>query len=122
MGQMKIVLEGERSPSVNEYYSTPHWAKRNGIAKRVHETVQRRLREMGIGPGETCNNKVNITVIGYFDKRPLDASNVSIKLYEDALKGWLIEDDSPRYVESVTAISKVDRTNPRVEIILTEVL
>jgi Holliday junction resolvase RusA-like endonuclease len=122
MGQLTIVLSGERSPSVNEYYSTPHWAKRNKIAQTVHQTVQNRLREMGIGPGETCNNRVSITVIGYFDKRPLDASNISLKLYEDALKGWLIEDDSPKYVEAVTAVSKVDKANPRVEIILTEVL
>lgn len=121
MGQLTIVLPGERSPSVNEIYSSPHWSKRNAIAKRVHETVHNRLREMGIGPGETCNNRVAITVIGYFDKRPLDSSNISIKIYEDSLKGWLIEDDSPKFVESVTAISRVDKLNPRVEIILTEV-
>jgi len=121
MGQLTIVLPGERSPSVNEYYSTPHWSKRNAIARRIHETVQNRLRQMGIGPGETCNNRVSITVVGYFDKRPLDASNISAKMYEDSLKGWLIEDDSPKYVEAITAVSRVDKSNPRVEIILTEV-
>ena len=122
MAQMTIVLPGERSPSQNEYYSSKHWRKRNEIAKRVHETVQMRLRELGIGPGETCNNRVSITVIGYFDNHPLDSSNVAGKLYEDALKGWLIEDDSIKHVKAMTTISEVDKIKPRVEIILTEVL
>lgn len=122
MGQMTIVLPGERSPSQNEYYSSPHWSKRNEIAKRVHQTVRNRLQQMGIGPGETCNNRVDIEVIGYFDKRPLDSSNIAVKLYEDALKGWLIEDDSLDYVRKVGGESRVDKENPRVEIVLTEVI
>jgi hypothetical protein len=122
MGQMTIVLPGLRSPSMNEIYSTPHWSKRNKIAHDIHATVRNRLREMGIGPGETCNNPVTITVVGYFDKRPLDCSNLAAKIFEDSLKGWLIEDDSPEYVQAVTTISKVDKANPRVEIILTEVI
>jgi hypothetical protein len=77
---------------------------------------------MGIGPGETCNNRVDIEVIGYFDKRPLDSSNIAVKLYEDALKGWLIEDDSLDYVRKVGGESRVDKENPRVEIVLTEVI
>jgi hypothetical protein len=122
MGQMTIVLEGVRSPSTNEFYSTPHWSVRNRIAQGIHATVRNRLREMGIGPGETCNNRVDIEVIGYFDKRPLDSSNIAAKLFEDALKGWLIEDDSITYVRKVSSESRVVKTNPRVEIILTEVL
>jgi hypothetical protein len=122
MGQLTIVLPGVRSPSMNEFYSTPHWSRRNKIAQDIHAVVRNRLREMGIGPGDTCNNKVAITVVGYFDKRPLDSSNISAKLFEDALKGWLIEDDSPQYVESMTTISRVDKLNPRVEITLIEVL
>ncbi len=120
-GQLTIVLQGERSPSQNEYYSSPHWAVRAKLVKRIHATVQRRLVEMGIKQGTTCNKRVAIEVSAYFDKRPLDASNILLKAYEDSLKGWLIEDDSPKYVEKVTAISRIDKANPRVEITLTEV-
>ncbi len=121
MGELTIILPGERSPSQNEYYSSPHWSARSKIAKRIHTTVQERLRQMGIRPGETCNKRVAIEVTNYFDKRPLDASNICLKIYEDALKGWLLEDDSPAYVDRVTAISRIDRSNPRVEITIKEV-
>lgn len=122
MGQMTIVLPGERSPSQNEYYSSPHWSTRSRMAQRIHAVVQNRLREMDIGPGETCRKQVEIEVVGYFDKRPLDASNIVVKVYEDALKGWLIVDDSPKWVARVSATSRTDKENPRVEIIITEVV
>jgi Holliday junction resolvase RusA-like endonuclease len=121
VGELTIVLPGERSPSQNEYYSSPHWSIRSKIAKRIHTTVQERLLSMGIRKGETCNKRVAIEVTNYFDKRPLDASNICLKIYEDSLKGWLIEDDSPAYVDRVTAISRLDRKNPRVEITIREV-
>ena len=121
MAQLTIVLHGERSPSQNFYYSSPHWSKRSKMAAQIHATVQRRLMAMGIEKGTTCNKRVAIEVIGYFDKRPLDSSNVCGKVYEDALKGWLIVDDSIKYVGRVSSESRIDRLNPRVEIIITEV-
>ena len=103
------------------YYSSPHWSIRSRIAAKIHAAVQRRLIEMGIRKGETCNKRVAITIVNYFDKRPLDASNICGKIFEDSLKGWLIEDDSPKYVDSLTTISRIDKANPRVEITLSEV-
>jgi len=91
------------------------------MAAAIHATVHRRLEAMGIEKGTTCNKRVEIEVVGYFDKRPLDSSNVAGKLYEDALKGWLIEDDSIKHVAGLTTRSRIDKVNPRVEIILTEV-
>lgn len=122
MGQMTIVLPGLRSPSQNEYYSSPHWSARQRMAKRIHSTVQNRLREMDIGPGETCRKRVDLEIVCYFDKRPLDSSNIVAKVFEDALKGWLIVDDSPKWVNRVSTLSQVDKENPRVEIIITEVI
>lgn len=76
---------------------------------------------MGIQPGTTCNKRVEIEVVGYFDKRPLDADNICSKIYLDSLKGWLIEDDSPKFVDRVSTASRIDKENPRVEITLSEV-
>ena len=59
---------------------------------------------------------VDITVTVYFKHRPLDPCNIPAKLYIDGLLGVWLEDDSPRYVSSVTTRSRVDRDNPRVEI------
>ncbi len=91
------------------------------MAAQIHATVQRRLLQMGIEKGTTCNKRVEVEVVGYFDKRPLDPDNVCSKIYLDALKGWLIEDDSPKFIDRVSTASRIDKANPRVEIILTEV-
>jgi len=61
---------------------------------------------------------VEITVVAYFAGRMLDCSNIPVKIYEDALKGTLIHDDTPKYVWKVSAISRRDKKNPRIEIIL----
>ena len=116
---MTIILHGERSPSQNTYYSAPHWSTRSRLARQIHGTVRRRLMAMGIEPGTTCNRRVDIEVIGYFDQRPLDSDNVCAKIYIDALRGWLLEDDSPRWVRRVTTESRVSM-DPRVEITLIE--
>lgn len=121
MGELTIVLPGERSPSRNKFWSSPHWSVRSKEAKRIHALVQNRMLEMGIQQGETCNKRVEIEIVGYFDKSPLDCSNVEAKPYEDALKGWLIVDDSIKYVDGVTTRSREDKDNPRVEITIREV-
>ena len=119
MGALTIILHGHRSPSQNTYYSAPHWSVRSRLARQIHDTVRRRLMAMGIEMGTTCNRLVDIEVIAYFDQRPLDSDNVCSKLYIDALRGWLLEDDSPRWVRRVTTESRVSM-DPRVEITLIE--
>lgn len=121
MGELTIVLPGERCPSWNKYWAGVHRSKRQEDAKRIHAVVQERLRQMGIEPGTTCNKRVEIEIIAYFDKRVLDSSNVCGKPYEDALKGWLIVDDTPKHVDGMITRSRKDAANPRVEITLREV-
>lgn len=112
-----LILEGERPISWNDFYSGKHWSVRKAEADRVHWLVR-----SAIDPDSAAfQQPVAITVTGYFDKRPLDASNIAAKLYEDALKGWLIADDSWRHVYSVTTQTALDRTRPRVEIQIEEV-
>lgn len=120
MATMVIDLPNVRSPSQNEYYSTPHWTKRNGRAREIKELVWGRLLELGIRQGETCNKRIALTVVAYCTPPVLDSSNVAGKFFEDALKGWLLEDDSIEYVESMTTIAKPAMTD-YVQIILTEV-
>lgn len=120
MGQLIIDIPNLRSPSQNEYYSTPHWTKRNGRAREIKALVWGRLLELGIRQGETCNKRIALTVVAFCTPPCLDSSNVAGKLFEDALKGWLLEDDSIKYVYSMTTIAKLsDRDS--VTIILTEV-
>lgn len=111
-----ITLHGERPLSCNAYYAGMHWAKRKAEADRVHRLVRAALT----GYETPYSQPVDIEVIAYFDKRPLDASNVFAKVYEDAIKGWLIVDDSPKYVRSVKTVSLIDKFNPRVEIVIAD--
>lgn len=109
---MKIILEGERPMSVNKIYAGMHWSKRNAEAHRVHLLVREQL-DPGIAP---LDYPVTIQVTAYFKNRPLDASNICAKMYEDALIGLVIHDDGPKFVTSMTTRSRVDKKRPRVEI------
>ena len=59
---------------------------------------------------------VDIILSVYFQDRPQDADNVCSKPYIDALIGWVIHDDKPAYVRSVTTVSLIDKYRPRLEI------
>lgn len=61
---------------------------------------------------------VDISMVVYFGKRKrmYDSSNLPLKLYEDGLRGFVIKDDSPKYVRMVSAESRRDNARPRIEI------
>lgn len=106
-----IVLPGERPKSLNDYYSGQHWRARKKEADRVHELVRSYLDGQCL-----YSEPVSIRVTAYFGSHPQDASNIMAKLYEDALIDWVIVDDGPKHVRSVTTESRIDKDNPRVEI------
>ena len=109
---MKIVIKNERPISWNEFYSAGHWRKRQQYAKYVHDLVRYHKPRVI----EKLSYPVSIKMTVYFDKRPLDADNICAKIFIDGLKGWLLEDDNPKYVLSVETESRVDKKNPRIEI------
>lgn len=115
---IRLILAGERPASWNIFYSGQHWSKRRAEAERVHWLVRAAI-PAGI---QMITVPVKITLLAYFDKRPLDASNIAVKFYEDGLLGHLIQDDTPRFVRSVETVSLIDRRNPRVELVLEEVV
>jgi len=120
MRQITLILEGEQPISWNKMYSGLHWTKQQAEVTRVHLEVRAAL-----DPDELMfDQPVAITVRAYFKNRrvQLDCSNIPAKLYEDGLIGWLIQDDSPRYVRSMTTISLLDRDNPRIEIEIKEII
>ena len=112
-----LVLQGERPMSWNSFYSGGHWSKRDNEVKRVRVVV----REVLTGDEEPYQVPVDILVTGYFAEKPQDSDNICDKLYIDALKGRLLNDDDSRWVRIAASCSTVDKTNPRVEIRITEV-
>lgn len=112
---MKITLDGERPFSWNKYWAGLHWAKRSEEKERVKLLVR-----SVIDPDcQPFTQPVNLTFTVYFKNRPQDASNICVKPYEDALIGWLLTDDNPEHVASVTTIPRKDKNNPRMEIEIT---
>ena len=116
METITLVLPGEVPMSWNRIYAGGHWSIRRDEAERVHMLV-RSVIDPDQPPFET---QVDIEMHVYFENRRLqqDASNIAAKFYEDGLIGWVIENDSPRYVRSVKTMSLIDRKLPRVEIIV----
>ena len=114
---MKIVLQGERPISWNEFYAGVHWSKRKEEADRVHMLVKCVLinaREVII------TDMVDIHVTAYFKNRPQDPDNICVKPYIDGLIGNVIEDDTREFVRIVSSQSEIDKDNPRVEIEIVE--
>jgi Holliday junction resolvase RusA-like endonuclease len=112
----KLILPGERPMSWNKMYAGSHWSKRMAEVMRVGFVIRSQLA----GDEQPYTVPVDIRITAYFDTKPLDASNIAAKLYEDALKDWLLVDDTPAYVASMTTASRIDKDNPRVEIEIRE--
>jgi hypothetical protein len=109
---MKLILEGERPMSWNTLYAGKFWSVRKEEAERVHLTVLGELEPDSL----LYQNRVDIIITTYFDKRPYDSCNIPMKLYIDGLAGRLIIDDDIKYVRSSKSIVEIDRQRPRVEI------
>lgn len=107
-----------RPHSWNKYWAGEHYSKRAEGAHYIKMMTRSFLDPDKI---EMFENPVHITWTAYLEKHPIDASNICIKPFEDALIGWLIENDSPKYVPGMTVYSRIDKENPRIEVLIEEV-
>lgn len=107
---MKLLINNYRAPSWNQLYSASHWIKRKKMADEIHELVLAAYYENTMRKPRFLN-KVNITITAHFTNRLLDSDNIMAKLWIDGLKGYVITDDSPEFVESVTTKSVKDTKN-----------
>lgn len=93
--------------STNRYYSGKPFPVRNKDKDYWHWLVYSALNKNNI-PKEPYD--VPVEIIFSFDDR-LDCSNHSIveKMIEDAMKGWVIQDDTRRYVKRITTEFNTDK-------------
>ena len=86
--------------SLNKYYSGIHWKIRQKDADYIHALVIHELKMEGV-PEVPFKKPVEMHY--YFNDR-LDLSNhgAVVKMIEDALKGWVLIDDSRKYVKKIT--------------------
>ena len=110
--KMTFVITDERCPSWNSYYSGKHWAQRKAEVDRIHLLVRSLIDPITV---EMFRVPVHITITAHYKSKPVDPDNVCAKPYIDALKGWIIADDTLHYVKSVTTKSCLSNQN-RVEI------
>ena len=109
----KLILMDERPEGWNRTYSGQHWSKRKAEADRVHLTIRAAI---DLDTAKLYTVPVHIIITVYFSTRPLDPDNINAKHYIDGLKGLLLQDDTRKWVASVTTESHIDKARPRVEI------
>lgn len=108
----KIVLMGERPESYNNIIRW-HWRTFHKEVNRVKQLIL-----SAIGPCDPIGQPVNLVFTVFYEKRPLDTSNLSEKLYEDGLvAAGLLVDDNRKYVyDIIKRRPQIDKERPRIEI------
>lgn len=88
-----------RRYGLNAYYAGKHWSERKRDADELHRITQLCMRRARIRK-QPLETPVELRFL--FNDR-LDCSNhaVIVKAVEDAMKGWIIRDDSRRYVRRI---------------------
>src|SRR5690348_3604107 len=88
--ELVLVLDGERPASENVFWSGGHWRERREFAARAHLVVRAALG----GEPARITRCVDIEIVAYFDKYPLDSDNICGKPYVDGLvrAGLLVND------------------------------
>ena len=85
---------------LNAYYSGKHYQQRKRDAQELHALTLAALRRAGIKKRPVANP----VEIRFYWQDGLDIDNHAIigKGIVDALKGWILPDDSPRWVKKVS--------------------
>ena len=84
---------------LNAYYAGLHWAVREQRADAWHRRVHAALRDESIRP-RLFRKPVRITFF-WDDRLDIDNHAIAAKCTVDALRGYLLENDSRRYVRAV---------------------
>lgn len=96
--------------------------ERGLIAEGIHTLVQGYLlkEKISIQKPKFFIGPVTIDIVAYFKENALDPDNIPAKIFIDGLKGFILHDDTWKDVSSVTTRSRMDKVNPRIEIVVEE--
>ena len=81
---------------LNKIYAGVHWSKRKKQAEEIHNLVRYELQRQKI-PRRMFQKPVEL-IFKYNSRLDLSNHSYLAKLIEDALRGYLIADDSRKYV------------------------
>lgn len=85
---------------MNGIYSGTHWSKRKRKADQIHRAVYAALQHANI-PKKPLSFPVKVHIC-YNSRLDIDNHGYLAKLIVDGLKGYIIQDDSRRYVKELT--------------------
>jgi hypothetical protein len=80
---------------LNSYYAGKHWSERKRDADEMHWLVRAAMSRAGI-PHRCCERPVQIT-FRHNTRMDVDNHAVIEKYIVDAMKGWLLQEDSKRF-------------------------
>lgn len=86
--------------SLNRIYGGIHWGVRRKQSQKVHEIVRLSMKSQNI-PKTTFKKPVSIA-FKWHSKLDLDNHGYIAKLIIDSLKGYLIKDDTEKYINKIT--------------------
>lgn len=86
--------------SLNRIYGGIHWGIRKKQSQKIHEAVRLSLQAQNV-PKEPFKAAVDIT-FRWNSKLDLDNHGYVAKLIIDGMKGYLLKDDSKKYINSIT--------------------
>jgi len=107
-----------QTPESGNVLMRMHWAKYQDTLGRWKHDVWALCKEAGIP--KCARIKVNVKIY-YRTRAPRDEDNFEFglkKLLGDSLKGVVIPDDSPEYLEWGTIQHLHDKHSPRIEVII----
>jgi Holliday junction resolvase RusA-like endonuclease len=84
---------------LNAYYAGKHWAARKKDAEELHQICRLSMKKAGIKP-TIYKRPVKIMFL-WDDGLDIDNHAVMGKAFVDAMKGYVLKDDSRRYVVGV---------------------
>lgn len=105
-----VEIEG-LPPTLNQFYSSPHWSKRNQLKNEWREKCFYAIKEALI-PKFHAPIIINATQFSRRTPRDVDGTIMGVKFFMDAMiDAGRIEDDGPEYVHTVILQSKKGKEN-----------
>lgn len=86
--------------SLNSIYGGLHWGIRRKQSQKIHEIVRLSMKSQNI-PQKMFEKPVDIN-FKWNSKLDLDNHGYIAKLIIDSLKGYLIQDDTRKYINRIT--------------------
>lgn len=99
MIKFTIPIKVNKQYSLNQLYESKHWSNRKKKADEIHELVYYSMMQQNIPP--VLYKKPVIVQLSFNSNLDCDNHGYLTKLIVDGMKGYLLTDDSKKYVKEI---------------------